>query len=164
MEIRLAEPADLAAIGEITVAAYADFTLGPADPYVVHLGDSGSRARDAELWLAEDEGTILGTVTVCPQGSPWREISRLDEGEFRMLAVAPTAQGRGVGEALVRHAIDRFVATGSEAMVLSTLPGMAAAHRIYERLGFERAPDRDWSPLPGVQLIAYQMTLCSGSA
>ena len=44
-------------------------------------------------------------------------------------------------------------------MVLSSLGVMTAAHRIYERLGYERVPDRDWSPAPGVQLIAYAKEL-----
>ena len=36
---------------------------------------------------------------------------------------------------------------------------MTAAHRIYERHGFERVPDRDWSPVPGVHLIAFRKEL-----
>ena len=32
---------------------------------------------------------------------------------------------------------------------------MTAAHRVYGRLGFERAWDDDWSPTPGVELLAY---------
>ena len=155
MRIRLARPEDLSAVGEVTVAAYADFTLGPADPYVARLRDAASRAQQAELWLAEDDAALLGTVTVCPPGSVWREISRPGEGEFRMLAVAPQARGRGVGEALARFAIDRLAAQGAHAVVLSSLSTMHAAHRLYERLGFRRDAERDWSPTPGVELLAY---------
>ena len=142
-------------VGDVTVAAYADFTLGPSDPYIARLRDAAARAEQAELWLAEDDGAVLGTVTVCPPGSVWREISRPGEGEFRMLAVAPQARGRGVGEALARFAIDRFAAQGVHAMVLSSLSTMHAAHRLYERLGFRRDSERDWSPTPGVELLAY---------
>ncbi len=142
-------------VGDVTVAAYADFTLGPSDPYIARLRDAAARAEQAELWLAEDDGAVLGTVTVCPPGSVWREISRPGEGEFRMLAVAPQARGRGVGEALARFAIDRFAAQGVHAMVLSSLSTMHAAHRLYERLGFRRDAERDWSPTPGVELLAY---------
>ena len=159
MRIRLARPEDLAAVGEVTVAAYADFTRGPSDPYIAHLRDAAARAEQAELWLAEDEGedggVLLGTVTVCPPGSAWREISRPGEGEFRMLAVASPARGRGVGEALARFAIERFAAQGVHAIVLSSLSTMHAAHRLYERLGFHRDAERDWSPVPGVELLAY---------
>ena len=43
--------------------------------------------------------------------------------------------------------------------MLSSLAEMTAAHRIYERQGFERVPDRDWSPVPGVDLIAFRKEL-----
>jgi hypothetical protein len=44
-------------------------------------------------------------------------------------------------------------------MVLSSLADMAAAHRIYGRLGYTRATDRDWDPVPGVHLIAFSKEL-----
>jgi hypothetical protein len=34
---------------------------------------------------------------------------------------------------------------------------MVAAHRIYARLGFVRDPARDWSPVPGVALLAFEL-------
>jgi len=34
---------------------------------------------------------------------------------------------------------------------------MRAAHRIDRRLGFARVPERDWSPLPGVELVAFAL-------
>jgi hypothetical protein len=36
---------------------------------------------------------------------------------------------------------------------------MTAAHRLYERLGFKRAPERDWTPLPGITLLIYTREL-----
>ncbi len=156
MRIRLAGDADLVAVGDITVAAYSGFTRGPDDPYIAHLRDTAARADQAQLWVAEDDdGRILGTVTHCPPGSPWREVSQPGEGEFRMLAVAPDAQGRGVGEALTRHVLALCAEAGEDVVVISSLNEMAAAHRIYERLGFRRLPERDWSPMSGVQLITF---------
>ena len=76
-----------------------------------------------------------------------------------MLAVAPHAQGQGVGEALARHVIDRFREEGAVAVVLSSTPLMDAAHRLYERLGFGRCPERDWEPMPGVELLAFRLEL-----
>jgi ribosomal protein S18 acetylase RimI-like enzyme len=161
MRIRRAVPEDLVAVGEVTVTAYADFTEGEADGYVRHLRDAGARDREAEVWVAtpDDSEEILGSVTICPPGSPWREISRPDEGEFRMLSVAPRAQGAGVGGRLLAYVVEHFRREGARAVVMSTLPEMAAAHRIYERAGFVRDPGRDWSPLDGVQLIAYRLDL-----
>jgi hypothetical protein len=36
---------------------------------------------------------------------------------------------------------------------------MGAAHRIYEGLGFVRDPARDWSPLPGIELLVFELAL-----
>jgi ribosomal protein S18 acetylase RimI-like enzyme len=76
-----------------------------------------------------------------------------------MLVVDPEAQGRGVGELLVRTCLERARAAGKRRMVLSTAEGMTAAHRLYERLGFKRAPERDWTPLPGITLLIYTREL-----
>ena len=43
--------------------------------------------------------------------------------------------------------------------MISSLPDMAAAHRLYARLGFRRDPDLDWHPLPDVLLVAFRLDL-----
>ena len=50
-------------------------------------------------------------------------------------------------------------AAGHGAMVICTEPQMYAAHRLYQRLGFRRVPERDWSPTPGIDLLAYRRPL-----
>src|SRR5262245_718379 len=161
MHLRRARPEDYDAIGQVTLAAYAPMLGTTEASYAEQLRNAEARDLQAELWVAvgPDDRELLGTVTICRDGSPWREIATADEGEFRMLAVAPQAQGQGIGEALVRHVLDRFREEGATAVALSTTPGMAAAHRLYERLGFARCPERDWSPLPGVELISYRLEL-----
>ena len=160
MRLRRARPEDLAVVGEVTAAAYADFVLGEDDPYLDHLRDAARRAREAELWVAVDgDERVLGSVTVCPEGSAWREIAEPGEGEFRMLSVHPSARGAGVGSALVAHVLQRFHDEGATAVVMSSLAEMTGAHRLYERAGFTRLPARDWSPLPQVHLIAFRKEL-----
>jgi hypothetical protein len=36
---------------------------------------------------------------------------------------------------------------------------MTAAQHLYEDAGFVRLPERDWSPAPGVNLLAYGLAL-----
>ncbi|HEX6148646.1 GNAT family N-acetyltransferase [Nocardioides sp.] len=159
MELRLARPEELDELGELSVAAYEEFMLGAEDGYRLHVRDAARRAREAELWVAAEGDALLGCVTYCPPGSPWREISTAEEGEFRMLAVHPDARGRGAGLALAELCEDRARQHGATGMVLSSLADMAAAHRLYARLGYTRSPDRDWDPMPGVHLIAFDKVL-----
>ena len=128
--------------------------------YAAALRDVASRAAAAEVLVAVDtDGTVLGSVTNVPDGGPYGEIARPAEGEFRMLAVDPAAQGRGVGTLLVQACVDRARRRGKERVVLSSGTWMTAAHRIYTRLGFVRAPERDWTPVPGIELAAYALDL-----
>lgn len=161
--IRAAHEADLPAIGELTFEAYRanGYLAGREDGnYAGQLRDARPRYEQSELLVAvDDEDTILGTVAIAHPGTPWREIGRDDELEFRMLAVAPAARGRGVGEALTRKVLDRAVELGFTGVALSSSESMHAAHRLYERLGFRRTPELDWSPEPGLQLVAYRLDL-----
>jgi ribosomal protein S18 acetylase RimI-like enzyme len=163
MRLRRARPEDLAAVGEVTVAAYAEFAAEDVDDYALFLKDAARRDREAELWVAtpDDSDEILGTVTICPEGSVWREVAEPGEGEFRVLAVKPEARGHGVGAALLGLVVDRFRSEGAPRIVMSTQRGMVAAQRIYDGAGFLRAPERDWSPVPGVDLIAYRLELAT---
>ncbi len=102
---------------------------------------------------------MVGTVTYCPPGSPWSELAQPGEGEFRMLAVDPSARRRGVALALVGLCLERASELGCGAVVLSSLPVQRAAHRIYASLGFRRTPERDWSPTEGVELLAFRLDL-----
>ena len=80
-----------------------------------------------------------------------------------MLAVAKSARGRGIGSTLVRHVLDLAAAEGYRAVVLSTMPAMADARRLYERLGFARAPERDWEVIPDLVLPVFVYPLSARS-
>jgi ribosomal protein S18 acetylase RimI-like enzyme len=158
IEIRPARAAELPDVGTLTVEAYrADGYLGPdSTGYAETLADAASRMRAAELLVAVDgDGALVGTVTIALPGTEYAEISRDGELEFRMLAVAPTARGNGIGEQLTRAVLARARDLGLPRVVLCSSRKMAAAHRLYARLGFVRLPERDWSPGPGVDLIAF---------
>lgn len=155
MEVRRIRPDEHDAAGDVCVAAYEPFLTGAEDDYRRRLHDVATRDAQAEVWVAVRDGRVAGVVTYCPPGSPWREIGRDDEGEFRMLAVDPAAQGTGAGTALARLCEDRAREDGAAGMALSSLATMHAAHRIYARLGYEREPGRDWSPIAGVDLLAF---------
>jgi ribosomal protein S18 acetylase RimI-like enzyme len=157
LDIRPATPAEFAVVADICEAAYGPY-LEAAGSYRAVLRDVARRAAHAEVLVAADGDGVLGTVTFVPDGGPLGEIAAADEAEFRMLAVDPAAQGRGVGGALLARVIEASRARGKRAVVCSSQRQMRAAHRLYERAGFRRAPERDWSPLPGVDLLAFAVS------
>jgi GNAT superfamily N-acetyltransferase len=91
------------------------------------------------LLVARDGDEVVGTTTVIVYTTPFWIKARLDE-----VVVDASARGRGVGEALVRAALDIGRERGAQAAELQSGrgPKRAAAHRLYERLGF-RIRDSD---------------------
>jgi ribosomal protein S18 acetylase RimI-like enzyme len=158
LRVDAARPGDFGRIAELTAGVYRDEQLAP-EAYLGQLADVAGRAERAELLVARDGGTVVGSVALVLAGEFGEITSSEEEAAFRMLVVDPATRGRGVGELLVRACLDRARAAGKRRMVLSTDPKMTAAHRLYERLGFARLPERDWSPLPGVRLMAYAREL-----
>jgi ribosomal protein S18 acetylase RimI-like enzyme len=159
--VRAARPSEYAEIGALTLHAYTlDGLLDDDGDYARELRDAAHRAEHADLLVAvAEDQTVVGTVTFCLPGSPYAELSREGQAEFRMLAVTPDARGQGIGERLVRACLDRAARCGCTSVVISTRPQMVSAHRIYHRLLFKRTPELDWNPEPGIELIAYTRAL-----
>lgn len=86
------------------------------------------------LLLARDGDAIVGTTTVIVYTTPFWIKARLDE-----VVVDAAARGTGVGEALVEAALEVGRKQGAQVAELQSGrgPARAAAHRLYERLGFE---------------------------
>ncbi|MEU6857416.1 GNAT family N-acetyltransferase [Glycomyces sp. NPDC046736] len=163
--IRTILPAEHAALGDLTVEAYhrGGMLLGGLDdPYAPRLRDVAHRAASAHVLVAVEAGpgtAVLGGVTLAFAGSAMAELAGPGESEIRMLAVAPDAQGRGVGMALVAECVERSRAQGVKRMVLCSQREMRGAHRIYGRFGFQRAPELDWEPVPEVPLWGFELDL-----
>jgi GNAT superfamily N-acetyltransferase len=157
-EVRSDEVAEL---GRITRAAYVSLGQPLPDAYLRELEDVGARAAAALVYVAVDaEGAVLGGVTYVDHPSnPFAEFDDPSAAGFRMLAVAPDAQGRGVGEALVHACIARARAAGKARLVLHSATWMVGAHRLYLRLGFRRDEALDWSPAPDVPLWGFALDL-----
>ena len=161
MIVRDAQPGELTEVGEIRVAAYvADGFMSPDSGYAPTLRALGSDG-DGQVLVAADEtdGRILGTVTLqfWPHGG---EIGvGRDEAEIRALAVVPGEQGRGTGTALLNAVIELAGRAGVRRLLLLTQQEMQTAQRMYERAGFLRMPERDWSPVESVVLLAYGLPL-----
>jgi ribosomal protein S18 acetylase RimI-like enzyme len=158
--IRNARPDELAEIGEIRVAAYrADGYLAAESHYEPTLRALGADGTGEVLVAERPDGKLVGTVMLQRWPQAGEVVAGPDEAEVRALAVLPAARGDGLGRALLAAVLDRAVHAGVRHLVLSTQTAMKTAHHLYESSGFQRIPDRDWSPVPGVKLLVYGLVL-----
>ena len=90
-------------------------------------------ASPSQLLLARDEtDTIVGTLTLTVFRIPTALRCRIED-----VIVDTEARGHGVGEALMRAALERARALGAPTVDLTSNPKREAANRLYLRLGFE---------------------------
>jgi len=82
--------------------------------------------------VASEDGTVLGSLTLVLFRIPTGMRAWIED-----VVVDGTARGKGVGEALNRHALDVARAHGCKTVDLTSRPSREAANRLYRRLGFE---------------------------
>lgn len=89
---------------------------------------------DVTLLVAREGDLVVGTTTVVVYATPFWVKARLDE-----VVVDRGFRGQGVGEAVVKAALDIARDRGAQIAELQSArrPERAAAHRLYERLGFQ---------------------------
>jgi GNAT superfamily N-acetyltransferase len=145
VRIRPARRDELPKVGRLTLASYDAYGRIEGD-YRQQLADPDRRIDGSSgLLVAEVDGNVVGTVTYVRPGDREWEGRPTPEGDagFRVLAVAPDAERRGVGRALVEACIQRARDDGAHRMVIASMSWMGRAHALYLRLGFVRRPDLD---------------------
>jgi ribosomal protein S18 acetylase RimI-like enzyme len=168
--LRDAREDELDEVRALTRVAYAEFAEVMEPAAWVGLAGAVHEAlrerRPGVHWIvAELEGRLVGSVMLYPPAV--RAYGGLTDEplaapELRLLSVRPEARGTGIGEALVRECVRRAREMGAAELGLHTSRSMEAAIRMYERLGFERAPERDFQP-PGAELVTgYRLPIPPG--
>ncbi|TAK00945.1 MAG: GNAT family N-acetyltransferase [Candidatus Manganitrophaceae bacterium] len=166
LQIRDAIESDRDAIREVTLSAFQQYAaLMPAhwEEYRRRMLATLAQAAPAEQIVAERDGLLVGAVLLYPAGAvfsrPNNPPATLAWPEARLLAVAPAARGQGVGEALMQECIRRAGRSGAAALTLHTSDIMQGAMRMYERIGFVRAPELDFHIPPDVTVKGYRLDL-----
>ena len=107
--------------------AYSHYVERMGKPPGPMLDDYAKRIEDGEAWVMEANGAILGLVV-------------LENGEDGLLldniAVAPSAQGQGVGRALIAFTEREARRRGYQRVRLYTHVSMIENIALYGRLGF----------------------------
>jgi ribosomal protein S18 acetylase RimI-like enzyme len=164
LRIRDARADELDTVASVMVAAYEEYippdATGDVLAYREEIRDVRSRLAHATLIIATEGDRILGAVTYFPDaGADTHAGWPHGWAVIRLLAVHPTARGRGIGRALTDECIRRARASGARAVGLHTTVFMAVAREMYERMGFVRAPRFDFTPMPGILVMAYELIL-----
>lgn len=98
------------------------------------------------LLVAEVGGQLLGCVALRPWEPP-------AVGEIKRLYVRPAGRGQGLGLALATAILECARAAGYRRVRLDTLPSMAAAQVLYQRLGFREIAPYRHNPVPGTRVM-----------
>jgi GNAT superfamily N-acetyltransferase len=164
LRIRDAQGNDGSAIAALTLSAYQEYApLMPSlwDAYRENIVTTLAAPEPATQLVAEQGSRLVGTVLLYPAatGSDERAPFPRPYPEVRLLAVAPAARGKGIGEALMRECIRRARRSGATTLALHTTDLMRAAMRLYTRMGFQREPELDFRPRPEVTVKGYVLDL-----
>jgi len=165
LEIREVRSEEYGEAGRITADAYREYARGDDwNAYLEHIADVADRAGRTMVLGAFEDGRLLGTLTLeldrrVEEGEDHSEGERLPphEAHIRMLGVDPTAQGKGVGRALMDDSIRIAREYGKTLMTLNTTERMAVAQKMYEGMGFVRLAD--WKVSEDFSLLSYALEL-----
>lgn len=126
--IRPARGEDVAAIGQIVREAYGHYVARLGKPPGPMLDDYARRVADRQVWVLEEGGTLGGILV----------LEDAEDGALLLdnIAIAPHAQGKGHGRALVAFAEAEARRRGHASIRLYTHVLMTENVAIYGRLGF----------------------------
>jgi ribosomal protein S18 acetylase RimI-like enzyme len=115
--------------------------------------------EDGRQLVAVDGDKVLGAARLYLPGDATVDLPK-DAAWVRSVGVLPSARGTGVGQAIMDYCVAH--ATNAAVLVLHTMDFMPAAVRLYERLGYERAPELDFVAGRGAfTAIAYRLPLAT---
>ena len=123
--LRRATADDLPAIRAVIDAAYARYLTRMDKPPAPMLRDYGPSVQAGTTWVTGSP--IIAVLTLYP---------RDDHLYVENIAVAPSAQGRGLGRALMEFAEQEAARRGLRRMALVTNEAMTENQVIYARLGY----------------------------
>ena len=114
--------------------AYMDGVIDPpSSAHRLTPQSLAQKAVDETCFLAVDDGTILGCV--------FCKVEQPDCLYIGKLAVAPSAQGQGLGRKLVAAAEDHAKALGLTRLRLETRIELIRNHAAFGRLGFAKTAE-----------------------
>ncbi len=162
IQVRDARPEELDDVAQLLEESYIQYArLMPAEAWEAYredIKDVRARLLESQLIVASVGDRLAGAVTLYLQRSealPWPE----GWAAIRLLGVRPNFRSRGIGTALMNECVRRSRRCRLKAIGLHTTIQMDVARRIYEKMGFVRAPEFDFRPDERVVVMAYRLDI-----
>ena len=169
--IREIQPIEFKGLGKILVEVYSNLegfpTPGEQPRYYELLANIGrfTETKDAKVLVAvsgADElvGGIVYFGDMSEYGSGGTATTVKDASGIRLLCVSPKFRGMGAGKALTHACVQLAKEKGHTQVILHTTHAMRIAWQLYERLGFVRSEDLDFSQ-QGLLVSGFRLRLAS---
>ncbi|MFC4599529.1 GNAT family N-acetyltransferase [Cohnella hongkongensis] len=148
--VRHAEEREREAVLNVLLGAYGQYeeSLSPEKwaQYKISIVEAVDAPTTKARLVAELDGELVGSVFIyessdAAYGMPQLEIRN---PVIRLLGVLPSARGNGIATELIRGSVRLIKEWGADTLHLHTSDMMDSAVRLYERLGFERAYDKEF--------------------
>ena len=131
ISVRWYQPGDEAAWAELWQRAD-EFGMVAGDEFAREFGADTAALPRRQFYLIDASGAVIGTATA------WTPAAEFDRDLVRVhwVAIAPDAQGNGLGKSLMTITLDRARELGYRGAYLITQDVRTAAIRLYLRFGF----------------------------
>lgn len=166
-KVRDAQPDEFREVGQLMVDVYAQLEgfpkLEEQPEYYETLANVGtftSKPKTRVLVAVDTTGKIGGAVVYfgdMDQYGPY-DFPKTQAAAFRLLAVSPAARGKGIGKLLTDHCIATARSEGYSQMIIHSTAAMQIAWKMYERIGFQRSEDLDFS-MNGFPVYGFKLAL-----
>lgn len=155
--------------GELMVKVYSGLPGFPSPAeqpgyygVLANIGRFADKPGARVLVAVSPEGDLVGGVVyfgdMTHYGSGGTATAARNASGIRLLGIDPRSRGKGSGRALAQACIDLARTAGHEQVILHTTQAMQVAWGLYERMGFERSADLDFS-LQGLAVFGFRLDL-----
>lgn len=154
MEIRAATINDVPQIVKLIGDIWAEYdcVLNTAVEEIYLLTpDEYFHAHGGDFWVVVEDGQIIATVAVMMNDE--------ETAELKSLYVHKDFRRGGLGEKLTKMTLDFSREKGARKMILWSDTRFTKAHRLYERIGFERVGQRELDDLNSSVEFGFWLTL-----
>ena len=153
--IRNAKPGEFEEIGKLMVHVYSRLEGFPKESeqpdyykMLANVGELTNKPETELLVAVSSDGKIAGCVVYFGDmqyyGSGGTATRERNAAGFRLLAVDPSARGRGIGKLLTIECIRKAKDKKLFQLIIHTTMAMQTAWKMYENMGFRRSEDLDF--------------------